>query len=430
MNLFQEISLTRSIQYYRFLRYFFLFLTAIALTRIGVGQSVIGAYEIYLHIIYSLSFFWANGLFQAVLIKKGTTAPSERSHLLSSIWGLLLSIIGTVSLIILIVGPQLLELLAGVPEVPNIHLMGWVATSSLAPLVFEYFIIAKEEGKKLLFWGCFSFLGHFLATILPFIGGQDFTVVLYAHLGLNILRFLYMITQLPSPDFKWKSIPLGREAFWLSLYTIIGGIPIAFDTWLIGFFTSSVEEVAVFRFGARELPLIIILLGGLHIGMLSDLSAHETAVEKLKQQVLKTMHILGPLAVLLIFISPFLFEFIFTSAFRQSSIYFNIYLFLLMSRWIMSQTLVMAKGGFSYLLKIGVLELTLNIGLSFLFIYQFGPSGVVWATVIAFLFEKLALSIWLFMRFGISIQTYLPIRWYLLYTSLMVLSFLIPSQWS
>lgn len=429
MNLFQEISLTRSIQYYRFLRYFFLFLTAIALTRIGVAQSVIGAYELYLHIIYSLSFFWANGLFQAVLIKKGTTAPSDRNRLLSSIWGLLLSIIGIVGFLLLLFGPRLLGLITGVTELPHLHLMGWVAISSLAPLVFEYFIIAREEAKKLLFWGSFSFAGHFLATILPFLWGQDFSGVLYAHLGLNLLRLLFMIIQLPFPNFKWNSIPLGREAFLLSLYTIIGGIPIAFDTWLIGYFTSSVEEVAVFRFGARELPLIIILLGGLHLGMLSDLSAQETAVQKLKQQVLKAMHILGPLAVLLIFFSPYLFELIFTSAFRQSSVYFNIYLFLLMSRWIMSQTLVMAKGGYSYLLKIGVVELFLNIGLSFLFIDQFGLSGVVWATIIAFLFEKVALSIWLFRRYGISISTYLPVNWYLLYTSLMIISFLIPSLW-
>jgi len=53
--------------------------------------------------------------------------------------------------------------------------------------------------------------------------------------------------------------------------------------------------------------------------------------------------------------------------------------------------------------------------------------GIALATVVAYLFEKVAFSLWLYFKKDISLDVYLPVRSYIGYSSLVVICFILGS---
>jgi O-antigen/teichoic acid export membrane protein len=218
-----------------------------------------------------------------------------------------------------------------------------------------------------------------------------------------------------SSDFIHQNLKLGGP---LVAATLLSGSAQFVDGFIV---TSKFDEetFAVFRYGARELPLAMLLANALSNAMLPEFTNKarlKENLEKLKKSILRLMHILFPLTAVLLLISKPLFPIIFNPMFADSATIFNIYLLLVVSRMLMPQTILNGLKITKPILAASFLELVLNVVLSLVFVQAFGIAGIAFATFIAYLFEKVYLAIVVKQKLSVSLSEYLSINIYLLYS--------------
>ena len=134
------------------------------------------------------------------------------------------------------------------------------------------------------------------------------------------------------------------------------------------------------------------------------------------------MHLFFPIILVLLFISPVLYRFFYSQMYSSSAFIFNIYLLIFASRIIMVEVFLYAKHQNRMLMWISGIELLINMGLSLLFLNWFGLAGIAWATVFAFAMSKLFFIFFIYRKYGISVNKYLDIRIYLIYSIALYLS--------
>jgi O-antigen/teichoic acid export membrane protein len=215
------------------------------------------------------------------------------------------------------------------------------------------------------------------------------------------------------------------------------GIPLVASTFLSGsaqfvdgFIVTSKfneETFAVFRYGARELPLAMLLANALSNAMLTRFTSREkmrSNLDQLKASVSRLTHFLFPVTSVLLVISHYIFPFVFNAEFEESATIFNIYLLLIISRLLLPQTILNGLKITKPILIASFFELMINVLLSVIFVQFWGISGIAYATVIAFLFEKLYLSAIVKTKLKIRLSEYVPIGIYLLYSSVVIVIFI------
>jgi O-antigen/teichoic acid export membrane protein len=193
-------------------------------------------------------------------------------------------------------------------------------------------------------------------------------------------------------------------------------------------FNFSDEEFAMFRYGARELPIFLILansLSNIYSGEIAQMEQDgklDEGLKRLKTSSQKLMRWLFPGTILLMFLSPYLFKYAYNEQLINGYKIFNIYLLLIISRMIYPQTVIMGilKNRIFYLISSNYL--VINCLLSFWFIYLFGIEGIAYATVISFLIEKIMLAIYAKMQ-GIDYRSYTPWAEHLIYSILTVAAY-------
>ena len=143
-----------------------------------------------------------------------------------------------------------------------------------------------------------------------------------------------------------------------------------------------------------------------------------------KNQNKKVLHQLFPVAIVLLLISKPVFAFLYSKDTENAYLVFNIFLFLIFSRVLFPQTILLGLQKTKTFIIASSIELISGILLSLLFIKPYGLQGVCWAMVIAFMIEKIYL-IFLCYQNKISFFKYFPIYTYLLYSSLLLIVFYI-----
>jgi O-antigen/teichoic acid export membrane protein len=131
-----------------------------------------------------------------------------------------------------------------------------------------------------------------------------------------------------------------------------------------------------------------------------------------------------PIAIVLTILSTWLFEHFFNSEFTESAFVFNAYLLTLASRMMFPQTLLIGRGLTRVIMNVGILEIGLNVVLSLILVTQFGILGIAYASVIAYAFEKLALSIQVSRKLNISADKIIPFGPLLMWSALLIVAHL------
>jgi O-antigen/teichoic acid export membrane protein len=111
---------------------------------------------------------------------------------------------------------------------------------------------------------------------------------------------------------------------------------------------------------------------------------------------------------------------VFTDLFAESLPLFQAYLFVVVSRLLFPVPVLTALGYTRLLLFFGLLELIINVVLSILLVPTFGLIGIIWATVIAYLVDKICLMAYLKYRTGITPDRYTDWKWFLGYVAAML----------
>jgi O-antigen/teichoic acid export membrane protein len=199
------------------------------------------------------------------------------------------------------------------------------------------------------------------------------------------------------------------------------------NSYIVEYYFSPVD-FTVFRYGAKELPIFLILansLSNIYSGEIANYNKNGNLAEglaKLKASSTKLMRWLFPTTILFILISKYFFQIAYNQDLVQGYKIFNIYLLLIISRMLFPQTVIMGlmKNRIFYLVSTNYL--ILNCILSFWFIGIWGIEGIAYATVISFMVEKILLAVYCKME-GVDLRKYTSIGEYIVYSTLTIIAF-------
>lgn len=414
------INTISAFQFYQLARYTTLVLIGIVFTKTALSQNEIGEYETFIFISGALSFFWLNGLMKALLPLAGEKENSKSAlfsaFLLISFFSLLAAIF------LLLLQPLFSDFLLNGKSIPGIRLLMVYLIVGVPAHITEYFYLVKKKNTSLVVYGIVSFLIQFVLVVVPAVFNQSIEFILKGLVFSAILRYIWLWCLFIffreihfSYPFVRKHLKLGGP---LVAATFLSGSAQFVDGFIV---TSRFDEgtFAIFRYGARELPLAMLLANALSSAMLPEFARVENLKEnlmKLKKSVMRLMHFLFPLTAVLLLASHPVFPVLFNPRFEESATIFNIYLLLIISRLLMPQTILNGLKHTGEIMRASFFELILNVTLSLLFVQYFGIAGIAFATFIAYFFEKVYLIFTLKRKLSVPLSDYLPVRYFMMYS--------------
>jgi O-antigen/teichoic acid export membrane protein len=419
-----------SLQLFQLMRFGAFILIGIVFTKTNLSTQSIGEYEQFLFLAGGVSFFWLNGLIRGLLPmakepRSDGASPVFNSFLLISFFTLLVVALLAVS------GNLIGKAVLGEGEIPYLGLLLAYLFFSVPANLIEYFFLLRNEPRKIVYYGGASFSGMFLLVVVPVLFVLDLHFVLYGLLLVAFLRYLFLLGLLLSLKETRFSMGFIREYLGLSVPLIFSALLSGSAQYIDGFIITSrfdEETFAVFRYGARELPLVILLANAFSNAMLPEFSNKallQISLARIKKESGRLGNLLFPLTAVLILLSHELFPLVFNADFAESATIFNIYLLLIISRLIFPQTILIGLKQTTVIARASLLELILNVSLSLLFVRFWGISGVAYATVIAYIFEKIYLVVSLKRKLNIAPINYQNSFSHLFYSLLLLVIFFV-----
>jgi O-antigen/teichoic acid export membrane protein len=235
---------------------------------------------------------------------------------------------------------------------------------------------------------------------------------------LGYLKYKFKLNQLT----YWWSI-----VYPLLIYGIIAILSGGLDPWLVGrYYVGDETQFAIYRYGARELPLIAALTVGLSQAVIPKIAADSGAgLAELKRETGRLAHLIYPVAIGLCATAEWWFTWVFTDAFAAAVPLFQLLLLTTVPRLFFNNTVLIARGEGRILTILVSCELLLNLVLSLLLLPHYGLWGLCLATVVALAAEKALGCWWLWHRHAIRPADYCPLPWWAGYSSLLVLIWLL-----
>lgn len=426
-----KITRISALQLFQLIRFSTLILIGIVFTKSRLATSEIGQYETFLFIAGAVSFFWLNGLIQGFLPSSGEHKGSGKSSALFNVF-YLLTAFSALSVVFMIVFEHSVSgfLLKG-SEVPFFkYLLIYLLISSPASLV-EYIYLIKNQGRMILFYGVISYFLMFILVVLPPVLGYDIEYSLAGLVLSSVFRLVWLLVLLfrnsapaVNPKFVRKHL---KSSAPLVFSMFLSGSAQYIDGFII---TSYFDDAtfAVFRYGAREFPLVILLANAFSSSMLpgfNDRTLLRQNLEQIKQYSQKLGAWLFPLSGVLMLLSHWAFPLVFNVGFSGSATIFNIYLLLIVSRLLFPQTILIGLQKNKSILWASFLEIVVNVSLSLWFVQFLGITGVAWGTVCAYLVEKILLIVFVKKTTGMGVSVYLNVRQHLLYSLLLSAVFVV-----
>jgi hypothetical protein len=433
MRLINLKSLTtnpyRSIQVHQALRQLANITVGILLAKSMLALEEIGMFEQLLFIGYVLTYFLSNGLAQAFLTEYPRLAKGDAKSFLDQVYQIHLTI-AIVLLLVLFVGEIAVKtILVSNPGLSYYTYFSLYLVIYFPAQLWPYFLLVRGKTAD-IFWAS---IVHFILYvgamgILPFVLGQ-FDLSFKLLIGISVLsHFYFLVISRPALKLRLR-LPrvYVRKASQLTLYAALGGFAIAFDGWLVNWQYQSEEIFAQFRYGARELPIVAGLAAAVGTAALPMLSRNlQSGLAGLKRESLQLFQVIIPLGCVLALTSNWFFPLIFRNDFAASAPIFNVMILVLLSKFVYPQTVLMALDDASVLNFTGFIELILNVGLSIVLMQVWGVLGIVAATVAAYIFEKIALIVYLYRIHKIQPNQYIPWQSLFVLSGLLLLCVLVP----
>lgn len=428
MKLIQKyINNISALQFVQLLRFATLFLIGIVFVRIYSTQQI-GYYETLIFIAGALSFFWLRGVLQSFL----SLVKSNDNKSIAYFNGFIILVLFSVlSVLFLVLFKNLLSSLLNdnQPVVYFKWLLLYILFGSPANFV-EYIYLGLNKPKSIIVYGIVSQALQFLMIIVPAVLGYSLEVSIIGLVLVNVLRFIWVLLVLYKNTICSLNIAFIKQhltlAYPLILSALLSGSAQYIDGFIVTHFYDS-TMFAIFRYGARELPIALILANAFSNAMIPEFSklSLNDAIAKLKRNAIRLMHLLFPLTIILLVSSNWLFPKMFSGEFELSAKVFNIYLMLIVFRLLFPQTILIGLRKTSAFLWIAAVEIIVNVSLSLVFIQMFGVIGVAYATIVAFSADKLLMIFLVRKWFSIKLSSYQPIALWAFYSIFTVLIYVI-----
>jgi O-antigen/teichoic acid export membrane protein len=423
------ITTISAFQFSQLCRFVSLFLIGIVFVRF-YATSEIGLYETVIFIAGAVSFFWLWGILQTFITLSPATMENgqdgkqrNKAYFNAFILLLLFSLLTVVFLVVF--RNAISQFLNNNKELPFFKwLLLYILLSSPSNLT-EYIYLDLQKSKHIIVYSIVSNTAQLLFLTIPAIIGFSMVFAIMSLVLVNGLRFIWLLIIIYKNSHFQIDISFIKKNLKLAVpiigSSILSGSGPYIDGLIITHFYDD-ATFALFRYGAREFPLAIILVNALSNGILPEFSKFglSATLEKLKKQTRILMHLLFPFTIVLIVSSQWLFKIFFSNEFLFSAQIFNLYLLLTVPRLILPNTIVLGLKKNTYVFWIAFIEIIINVIVSIAMVRVWGVLGVVFGTVISFFVERVIYLLLLRYKFNIQINNYIPAKLYFIYATFTV----------
>ncbi len=369
---------------------------------------------------------WSIGLKNATLSLYPTLSSLDKKTILTDFF-ILLNILGLITSLLVFFNGQELFKLFGFNKLIDIRPFAVFVFLSFCSIVTEVILILKEKSRELLLWGILSFTSLFILIFLTAMSKNSTEGIFLILAYWAFFRYLYtLLAVIRFSGWKPRFYMIRRLLIFALplILTVFMGYGMEYiDAWIVGN-TLGIESFAIFKYGARELPLVTLVIGAL-VGTSIPKALDKNSPHQVKAEVRKLMRVIYPVACLIMLLSPVVFPLIYSDAFIESAVVFNVYLLIIISRFLLPQIYLLANHYTKTLLIVTFFELLLNLSLSLLLVESFGLAGIAFATFMAFLIQKMVLVFLCKKKLNIGVSQYIDLKSYGLYSMLLMVCFII-----
>jgi O-antigen/teichoic acid export membrane protein len=425
LGLKKYINNVSALQFFQLFRFGILFLISICFAKSHLNIEEIGIYEKLIFLSGAVSFFWVNGLIQSLLPLYNNTESAvntKKSPLLFN--SLLISILFSVTtaLILIITEKNTASFLLSANEIPYKWLFITFFIISTPSFLLEYVYLLLKKPQSIILYSTLTFSLQFLLVVVPIWLGYGIRESLYGLIVVSALRFIWLIILVLNNSESRFSWSFFKEHLILAAPLIAAALISGSMTYIDGIIVSNQFDnatFAIYRYGARELPLAMLLANAFGNAMIPEFSIKEnieTSLKSLKEKSLKLMHFLFPLSIILIIISRWLFTIFFNPKFIDGASVFNVFLLLVISRLIFPQTILIGLKRTNAMLIVSIIELIIKLIFSIWLVMYFSIVGVALGTFIAFMAERIILVFYNYKFLKIKPSKYIDFKWYISYS--------------
>lgn len=382
-----------TLQIYNLLRQGALLLISIGLAKGKIDTSLIAGFETAMLLSTSFSFFVIAGISHSLFPLIGSASDTERNDYYRHSF-FLLTIIGLIAFVIILVSTPLLSQSYG--YLWQIWPALFVLFNSPS-FIAENYLVLEHQYRKALLWGTLSFLLQLIVVLIPLTFYQN---LIFALIGLSALAFIRFLANLillrkalfPFILLKKKLIEI-LQLSWPVMGSLLLGTGFIYVNQFIVKYKTDDLAFTIYRYGSREFPLFAILsnaFGSIYSAKIAS-SNEKNKVAVLNEGLPRLMHQVFPLAILLMVISPWLFQILLNETLAPSWFLFNIFLLVVPSKMVFPQSVLMGVRKTEHMLKASLIESIIGIVLGFVFIQRWGLPGMSFAIAIAYCIEKMVL---------------------------------------
>ena len=420
-----------SLQIFQLLRYGAFICIGIGLAKLNLTQTQIGQFETFIMVSGMVSFFWVSGIINSMMAVYPNKSGHEQKTILLSTF-LSLGIFSLVAAAFLYLFSQ--NLLAFLHKQSGDHLISLCVIYLLLTgpsFVAEYILFLNGKKKAIVIYGAVSAGLSVALALIPVALHYSTEYAMGGLIAVAVLKLIFTLfvlqkyaTLKPSGSMLVKtmvenlklSAPLIASIFVSGSAEYIDGLIVKskFDDMFF----------AVYRYGAKELPVLLIIANTFSTAMIPSIAANlNDGLKELKGKSGRMMHIFFPVTIILMPLSPYLYKYVFNDGFIYSSLIFNIYLLLAIPRLLFPQTVLTGLRKTPFLLLSSILEIIINVSLSLYLAGIMGLPGIAFGTFIAYLFDKIFLMAVNRFYFKIGVSKYVPLIPYFVYVILTFVSF-------
>ncbi|MEZ5011246.1 MAG: oligosaccharide flippase family protein [Bacteroidales bacterium] len=335
------------LQFFQLLRFTVFFIVSIVFTKSSLTAGEIGSWEMFMFIASLLSFFWVTGLIQSLLPlynrNRSFRRLGENESKKSPEFFNAFLLLSAFSLLFFITGHLLKSHFSvyGISgNTPYLNLLLLYLLLSSPVCLIEYIYLLRGKSYRILQYAIYTFIPQLALIIVPVLLGKDLIWSFYGMIAISLVRWVWLITLLVRYS-KWKiSYDFMREHMKLGLPLIITSLISGSAQYIDGIIVSSYFDdprmFAIFRYGAKEFPLVLLMANGLSNAMLpmfSTRSAMKDSLETIKKKSRTLMHYLFPASIFFLLTARWFYPRLFTPDFARSADIFMIYILLVIPGW-------------------------------------------------------------------------------------------------
>jgi O-antigen/teichoic acid export membrane protein len=428
------------LQLYQLMKPIIFLIISIVYTKSSLSTGDIGQWEMFMFISGLITFFWVTGIIQSLLPlyhrnktyrKIGDNGVDKSPEIFNAF--LLLCFF---SLLIFVLGHLLKDnfsVFHNRGNVPFINLLLLYILLNSPVQLIEYIYLLNNRSYRIFQYGLYTFTAQLIFILTPLLLGKGIIWSIYGLLLITFFRWIWLIILLRrytemkiSVDFMKEHLYLGIP---LILTTLISGSGQYVDGVIISAVYRDPASFAVFRYGAKEFPLVLMLANGLNAALLSEFATREKmkeSIEKIRVKSKELMHLLFPVTMVMMLIARWLYPLMFRQDFEKSSGIFLVYALLIIPRLVFPQTIIVGRKKTHITLIAAVIEIVVNIALSILMIkWGYKLVGVAVSTFIAYVISNLFLVLYVWFKMKIKPAEYIPLKVFAIYSFLIGILFIL-----